>query len=167
MLKLRLERYSRGADAEMALVDGRALAMWRKSTLAAVGFVLIFGGSRAWTLIEPWFSRVTWYENEYRTICDAAVGLMLSAGGLVVMILVVVELFTDVDGRGIHRPPWAGGDFIPWSSVTKVSVGERARFLEVRAGKKKVMLGLQLFCNPAALVALIRLQVPPDRLKDI
>jgi hypothetical protein len=37
----------------------------------------------------------------------------------------------------------------------------------VRAGKKKVVLGLRLFCNPAALVAPIRRQVPPDRLKDI
>jgi hypothetical protein len=153
----------------MALIGGGALTMWRKSTLALMGFVLVYGGSRAWTLIGPWFSRVAWYDNNYRVICEAAVGVMLSAGGLAVMAMVVVQLFTDVDSSGIHRPSWAGGDFIPWSSVTEVSIADtkKALFLEVRAGQKKVVLGLRLFCNPAALVALIRRQVPADRLKNI
>jgi hypothetical protein len=115
------EQYSRGADPEMALIDGGALTMWRKSTLALMGFVLVYGGSRAWTLIGPWFSRVAWYDNNYRVICDAAVGVMLSVGALAVMAMAVAQLFTDVDSRGIHRPSWAGGDFIPWSSVTEVS----------------------------------------------
>jgi hypothetical protein len=55
------------------------------------------------------------------------------------------------------------------SSVREVSIAgtKTARFLEVRAGKEKVMLNLLLFCNPAVLVALIRRQVPADRLKNI
>jgi hypothetical protein len=72
-----------------------------------------------------------------------------------------------VDDRGIHRPDWAGGEFIPWTSVTEVSTGASPEALQVRAGEKKINLSLMLYCNPAALVALIRRHVPADRLKNI
>jgi hypothetical protein len=65
-----------------------------------------------------------------------------------------------VDSKGIHRSDWAGGDFIPWSSVTGVSTGASPEALTVRAGEKKITLRLMLFCDPSALVALIRRNVP-------
>jgi hypothetical protein len=84
-----------------------------------------------------------------------------------VIIAAAVLLFTEGDNRGIHRPDWAGGAFIPWSSVTEVSTGASPEVLQVRAGEKKINLSLMLFSDPAALVALIRRHVPADRLKNI
>jgi hypothetical protein len=86
---------------------------------------------------------------------------------LTVIIAVAVRRFTDVDSRGIRRPDWAGGDFIPWSSVTQVYSGRSPEELHVRAGDKRITLNLMLFRNPAAVVALIRRQVPAERLRDI
>jgi hypothetical protein len=86
---------------------------------------------------------------------------------LTVIIAVAVRRFTDVDSRGIRRPDWAGGDFIPWPSVTQVYSGRSPEELHVRAGDKRITLNLMLFRNPAAVVALIRRQVPAERLRDI
>jgi hypothetical protein len=121
-----------------------------------------------WTWIVPWFKRAEVWQGTSRGVpTEAAVGLLISIAGVTVVIAAAVQLFTEVDGRGIHRPDWAGGDFIPWTSVTEVSTGASPEVLQVRAREKKINLSLMLFCHPAALVALIRRHVPADRLKNI
>jgi len=144
------------------------LAMRRKQTLGIMVCALISIESWVWLVIVPWFKQAgIWTETGYGEIADLAVGLMISVAAITMIIAAAVMLFTEVDNRGIQRPDWAGGDFIPWTSVTRVSIGASPEMLEVRAGEKKINLSLILFSNPAALVALIRRQVPPDRLKNI
>ena len=167
-LKRYLERRSRGADPERASVDGRPLTKRRKTALALMACALVSVEFWVWRLIVPWFKRAgVWQGTNNAVISDGVVGLLISIAAVTVVIAAAVQLFTEVDSRGIHRPDWAGGDFIPWSSVTEVSTAASPEVLRVHAGKKKINLSLMLFCNPAALVALIRRQVPADRLKNI
>ena len=167
-LKQYLERRSRGADSGSRAVDGRPLIMRRGTTLALMGGALISGEFWVWTLIVPAFRRAAvWQWPGSPVTPEVAVGLLMSIALVTVIIAAAVMLFTEVDGRGIHRPDWAGGDFIPWSSVTGVSTGASPEALTVRAGKKKVTLSLMLFCDPAALVSLIRNKVPADLLRNI
>jgi hypothetical protein len=121
-----------------------------------------------WTLVVPWLKQArVWQGTSYAGVADAAVGLLISIAAVTVIIVVAVMLFTEVDERGIRRPDWAGGEFIPWTSVTEVSTGGSPEVLQVRAGEKKIGLSVMFYCNPAALVALIRRHVPADRLKNI
>ena len=142
--------------------------MRRTQTLGIMVCALISIESWVWLVIVPWFQRAgIWKETGHAEIADLAVGLIISSVAVTIIIAAAVMLFTEVDSRGIQRPDWAGGDFIPWTSVTRVSSGASPEMLEVRAGEKKINLSLILFSDPAALVALIRRQVPPDRLKNI
>jgi hypothetical protein len=167
-LKQYLERRSRGADPERAPVDGRPLAMRRKTSLALMAGSLVGVEFWVWTLIVPWLKRAGFGQGaNFTEIADAAVGLLISIALVTVIVAAAVMLFTEVDGRGIHRPDWAGGELIPWTSVTQVSTGASPEVLQVRAGGKKINLSLMLFSDPGALVALIRRHVPGDRLKDI
>jgi hypothetical protein len=163
-----LERRSPGAVPERRTVDGRPLTMRRRTILALMGGALISVEFWVWTLIVPAFRRAAdWQWPSSPVTPDVAVGLLMSVALVTVIIAAAVMLFTEVDDRGIHRPDWAGGDFIPWSSVTGVFTGASPEVLTVRAGKKKVTLSLMLFCDPAALVNLIRNKVPADRLRNI
>jgi hypothetical protein len=167
-LKQYLERRSRGADPERALVDGHPLVMRRKTSLGLMVCALVSVEFWVWTLIVPWLKQSGFGQRtNYAGIADAAVGLLISIALVTVILAAAVMLFTEVDSRGIHRPDWAGGDFIPWSSVTEVSSGASPEVLQVRAGEKKINLSLMLFSNPAALVALIRRHVAAERLKGI
>jgi hypothetical protein len=167
-LKQYLERRSPDADSEHWAVDGRPLTMRRRTTLALMMGALISGEFWVWTLIVPAFRQAAdWQWPGSPVTPDVAVGLLMSVALVTVIIAAAVMLFTEVDSRGIHRPDWAGGDFIPWSSVTEVSAGASPEALTVRAGKKKLTLSLMLFCDPAALVSLIRNKVPADRLRNI
>jgi hypothetical protein len=167
-LKQYLERRSRGADPANASADGRPLAMRRRTVLAVMGCAWISAEWWVWTLIVPSFRRAAvWPWPSSPVTADVAVGFLMSIGLVTVIIAVAVMLFTEVDSRGIHRPDWAGGEFIPWTSVTQVSTGASPEVLQVRTGDKKIQLSLMLFADPAALVALIRRHVPADRLKNI
>jgi hypothetical protein len=167
-LKQYLERRSRGADPVSPSADGRPLTKRRKTALALMVCALISAEFWVWTLIVPWLKRAGFGEGtNYAKIADVAVGLLISIVAVTVVIAAAVQLFTDVDSRGIHRPHWAGGDFIPWSSVTGVSTAGSPEMLHVRAGRKKIALRLMLFCDPSALIALIRHEVPADRLRDL
>jgi hypothetical protein len=165
-LKQYLERRSRGADPESATAAGRPLTMRRRTTLALMGCALISVEFWVWTMIVPAFRRAAvWPWPSSPVSGDMAVGLLMSIALVTVIIAAAVMLFTDVDSRGIHRPDWAGGEFIPWTSVTQVATGASPEALQVRAGEKKITLSLMLFSDPAALVALIRRHVPADRLR--
>jgi hypothetical protein len=165
-LKQYLERRSRGADPERETAAGRPLTMRRRTTLALMGCALISVEFWVWTLIVPAFKRAAvWPWPSSPVTGEVAVALLMSVGLVTVIIAAAAMLFTEVDSRGIHRPDWAGGDFIPWSSVTGVSTGASPEALTLRAGEKKITLSLMLFCDPSALVALIRRNVPADRLK--
>jgi hypothetical protein len=166
MLKLRLEQYTQDVEPELA-VDGHALTMKRRSIIALMTLVFICGAPWVPELLKPWFDRAGWSEHSAAKSYDAAMGVLIVVGTLVVMALAMTQLFTQVDGRGIQRPWWVGGNFIPWSSVTEVSVVETGRALVVKAGKRKALLGLPFFCDPSALVTLIRRHVPADRLKGM
>jgi hypothetical protein len=167
-LKQYLERRSRGANPERAPGDGRPLAMRRKTSLALMACALVSVEFWVWTLIVPWLKRAGFGQGtNYAEIADAAVGLLISIALVTLILVAAVMLFTEVDSRGIHRPDWVGGEFIPWTSVTQVSTGTSPEVLQVRADRKKINLSLMLFSDPAALVALIRRHVPADRLKDI
>ena len=166
-LRRYLERRSCSAEAEQA-VDGRPLTPRRRTTLALMGCALVSLEYWVWTLVMPWLKQAgVWQGISYPELAGTAVGLLISIGAVTVIIVVAVMLFTEVDDRGIHRPDWAGGEFIPWSSVTQVSTGASPEVLQVRADDKKINLSLMLYCNPAALIALIRRHVPADRLKNI
>jgi hypothetical protein len=131
-----------------------------------MGCALISGEFWVWTLIVPSFKRAAvWQWPSSPVTAEVGVGLLISIALVTVIIAVAVMLFTEVDSRGIHRPDWAGGEFIPWTSVTQVSTGASPEVLQVRAGEKKINLSLLLFSDPAALVALIRRHVPAERLK--
>jgi hypothetical protein len=167
-LKRYLERRSCGADGESAVVNGRPLTTRRKTTVALMGCALVSLEYWVWTLVVPWLKQArVWEGTSYATIAHAGVGVLISIAAVTVIIVAAVMLFTEVDDRGIHRPDWAGGEFIPWTSVTEVSTGASPEALQVRAGEKRINLSLMLYCNPAALVALIRRHVPADRLKGI
>ena len=167
-LRQYLGRRPRGADSERGAVHGRPLTMRRRTALALMGGALISGEFWVWTWIVPAFRRAAgWQWPGSPVTPDVAVGLLMSIALVTVIIAAAVMLFTEVDSRGIHRPDWAGGDFIPWSSVTRVSSGASPEVLTVRAGKKKVTLSLMLFRDPTALVSLIRNKVPADRLRNI
>jgi hypothetical protein len=75
--KSRVEKQSRNAEPEMALVDGSALTSYRGSTLGFLSFMLIGVGVWAWKQIAPVLSAPTWDANGYRLMCDAAVGTMV------------------------------------------------------------------------------------------
>jgi hypothetical protein len=166
-LRRYLERRSCGADPEQA-PGGRPLTTRRKTTLALMGCALVSLEYWVWTLVVPWLKQArVWQGTGYAAMADAGVGLLISIAAVTVIIVAAVMLFTEVDDRGIHRPDWAGGEFIPWTSVTEVSTGATPEVLKVRAGDKKINLSLMLYCNPAALVDLIRRHVPGDRLKNI
>jgi hypothetical protein len=165
-LKQYLERRHRATGPEVVSGDGRPLSKRRKTTLLVMVSALISLESWVWTLIVPWIKRAgVWQGTSHGVLTGAAVGLLISIAGVTVVIAAAVQLFTEVDSRGIHWPDWAGGDFIPWTSVTEVSTGISPEVLRLRAGKKKITLSLMLFCSPAALVSLIRRSVPADRLK--
>jgi hypothetical protein len=167
-LRRYLERRSRGADSERALAEGRPLTMRRRTSLGLMACALVSVEFWMWVLIMPWLKRAgAWQGTNHAEVVPAAVGLVISIALLTVIIAAAVMLFTEVDSRGIHRPDWAGGEFIPWTSVTEVSTGASPEVLQVRAGEKRINLSLMLFSNPAALVALIRRHVPAERLKDI
>jgi hypothetical protein len=165
-LKQYLERRSRGADPASQSADGRPLTKRRNTTLALMVCALISVEFWVWTLIVPALKRGGFGQGtHYAEIADVGVGLLISIAAVTAVIAAAVQLFTDVDSKGIHRPDWAGGDFIPWSSVTVVSTEASPEALTIRAGEKKITLSLMLFCDPSALVALIRRNVPADRLK--
>ena len=166
-MKQYLDRRSQAADPAHALADGRPLAKRRTSTLLVMASALISAEYWVWIVLVPWSKGVAWQVMNHRLSSGAAFGFLLSVLAVTAILATAVQLFTEVDGRGIHRPDWAGGDFIPWTSVTEVSSGTSPEMLRVRAGEKKINLSLMLFSNPAALVALIRRQVPADRLKGI
>lgn len=161
-----LERRSCGADAEAA--DGRPLSPRRKSTLALMVCALVSLEYWVWTIVVPWLKQARlWHGTSYAGMAYPAVGLLISIAAVTVIIVVAVMLFTEVDDRGIHRPDWAGGEFIPWTSVTEVSTGASPEMLRVRAGDKTINLSPIFYCHPAQLVALIRRHVPADRLKSL
>jgi hypothetical protein len=140
--------------------------MRRRAVLGLMVCAVISVEWWVWTLIVPWIKQAgVWQGSNYGAFADEAVGLLISVSAVTVIIAAAVMLFTEVDSRGIHRPDWAGGEFIPWTSVTQVSTGASPEVLQVHTSDKKVNLSLLLFSNPAALVALIRRHVPADRLR--
>jgi hypothetical protein len=167
-LKRYLQRRSGATDPEKLALDGRPLGMRRKTVLAVIGGALVSAECWIWMLIVPWASRASLGQGTFFGLTvEAAVGLFISIATVAVVLTVAVQLYTEVDTRGIRRPDWAGGKFIPWSSVTQVSTRASPETLQVRAGGKRINLSLLLFSNPAALVALIRRHVPAERLKNI
>ncbi|MFL5449731.1 MAG: hypothetical protein ACJ8AY_00900 [Gemmatimonadales bacterium] len=142
--------------------------MRRKTIVPLMVCALISVEYWVWLVIVPWFERAgIWKGPGFGERAHLLVGLVISIAAVTVIIAAAVMLFTEVDSRGIHRPDWAGGEFIPWTSVTRVSIGASPEVLEVRTGQKKINLSLILFSNPAALITLIRRHVPGDRLKNL
>jgi hypothetical protein len=167
-LKQYLERGSRGAGPQILPADGCPLPMRRRTSVGLMVGALISVEYWVWTLIVPWVKRAgIWQWANYAELADTAVGVVISVALVTFIIAAAVKVFTEVDSRGIHRPDWAGGEFIPWTSVTEVATGASPEVIQVKAGEKKVNLSLLLFSNPAALVALIRHHVPAERLKGI
>jgi len=159
-----LARYP-GAGAEPASVQTGPLPMHRGRTVVLMMLGLLGVEWWVWTLIGPWFRHTVGQGRAFGVDPAAGLGFLLSILALTVIIAVAVQLFTDLDHRGIHRPDWAGGESIPWTSVTRVSAGRSAEQLQVTAGDRKINLNLMLFTHPAAAVALIRRHVPADRLE--
>ena len=158
-----LARYS--AASEPASVQGGPLPMHRRRTLLLMVLAMVGVEWWVWTLIGPWFGQTVGQGKAYGLTPSIGMGFLISVLALTVIIAVAVQLFTDVDSRGIHRPDWAGGESIPWTSVTRVSAGRSPEQLQLIAGDRKLNLNLMLFTNPAAVVALIRRHVPGDRLE--
>jgi alkylation response protein AidB-like acyl-CoA dehydrogenase len=166
-LKEYLDRRSRSAEPADAVDDRGPLAKRKKFAVAVMLSALISAEYWVWMVLVPGSKGAAWHGVGHRLLSGATFGFLLSVLAVTAILATAVQLFTEVDIRGIHRPDWAGGDFIPWTSVTEVSTGASPEVLQVRAGEKKVNLSLMLFSNPAALMTLIRRHVPAERLKGI
>jgi hypothetical protein len=162
----RVEEASRGAASEIPLVNDASLAR-RESVLLLLGLAWIGMAGGAWVLCSQLFGRGRltgdgFYLSHLMTRGILIPLVILGLGGLLLQ-----QCWTDVDGRGIHRPGWGGREFIPWSAITEISIGGMSRaatLLEVRAGEKRVSLVLETFRNPADVLALIHRHVSESRL---
>lgn len=162
-----LERYPSTGDRQVSAADGRPLPMHRGRTVSVMALAMLGLEWWVWTLLAPRFSPMAGGSPGSWLFSPAGVAFLLSILALTMIIAVAVRLFTDVDNRGIRLPDWAGGEFIPWTSVTRVSAGRSPEEIQVRAGERKITLNLMLFVDPAGVVALIRRHVPADRLENI
>src|SRR3982750_2918512 len=141
----RVEEASRGAAAEIPLVNGASLAR-RMSTVILLSLAWLGMAAGAWVLASPFFGRASnagdgFYLSHLMTRGVLIPLVVLGLGGLLIQ-----QFCTEVDGRGIHRPGWGGREFIPWSAITEISIGGMTRaatLLEVWAGEKRVPLVLE------------------------